>query len=155
VSNALAISVRGLDELRKALADAPRELEQTMEAAGEQAARTILETEGLRKYPPLTAANQPPTPYYIRGQGTQYAGGNRNNSERYGTQFYVEASGYSTKVGNRASYAPYLTDEKLQARAMAAKGWRKLLEVAQEQIGEITRIYQAWVDRALERVGLK
>ena len=154
MSDTLSIRVAGIEELRRALKDTPGALEQAMQPAGDEIGRTILGTEGLRRYPPTTSANQPPVPYYQRGQGTQYAGGNSGKSERYGTQFYVESKGYTTTIGNRASYAPYLADDELQARSMAAKGWRKLIDVARDKIDEIKRIYDAWVAYALKKAGL-
>ncbi len=150
----LSITVKGLDELSQALKDVPEQLEATIGQAGQEIGRTVLEAEGLRRYPPLTYANQPPTPYYIRGSGTHYARGNDKRSERLGTQYYVETQGYVTTIGNRASYAKYVSGDEDQAQAMAAKGWRKLFEVAEEKMGEITRIYEGWVARALKALGL-
>ena len=149
----VSIQVKGLAQLRQALRNAPDELNQTLAAAGEEAARNILETEGLRKYPPLGPANAPPLPYYVRGRGTQHATYNDLRSERLGTQYYVEARGPVTTIGNRASYADYVSGPG-QARAMAAIGWRQLAEVAEEKLDDLTRIYEGWVARALKQAGL-
>ncbi len=148
------IEIKGLNELKRKLAAAPGEFHQVLSQAGQEAGERILDTEGLRHYPPETEANQPPTPYYIRGRGTQYKSRNRGNSERYGTQFYVRADALHTKIGNRASYARWLTDEKLQARIPASRGWRKLIDVARENRKLIVRIYEAWIKYALRRGGL-
>lgn len=150
----ISVRIKGLDKLRAALKGAPDELKKAMQPAAEEIGHEILGTEGLQKYPPAGDANNPPTPYYIRGRGTQYAGGNANNSERYGTQFYVESAEYKTTIGNRASYAPYLAGEDTQASFMGAKGWRKLIEVAREKIEDIARIYGGWVARKLKELGL-
>jgi hypothetical protein len=58
------------------------------------------------------------------------------------------------KIGNIASYAEHVHGDK-QAKHMAAIGWRKLWDVAKDKTKRITRIYNAWVDRALKLAGLK
>jgi hypothetical protein len=117
----------------------------------EAAQRVILPTQGLQI--PTETANMPPIST-IRGQGTQYASYNKGNSERYGSQFYVEPGGYlETAIGNRASYADYVGGEG-QASFMAPKGWRKLFDVAKEKIADITKVYQAWIDKTIQELGL-
>jgi hypothetical protein len=148
------ISVEGLDKLIKGLERFPREIARYMSQAGHEAGEdVILPTQGLRKYPPATAANMPPTPYYIRGRGTQLKRGNLGNSERLGTQFYIKRTGWNTAIGNRASYAKYVIGEQ-QASFMAPKGWRKLFDVAKDKKAKIQKVYQAWVDKALRDFGL-
>jgi hypothetical protein len=147
------IVLEGLKETVEKLRAFPAELKRGMTAAGDEAGNEILNTEGLRNYPPSTPANQPPTPYYIRGRGTQYANSNSGSSERYGTQWNVTTRGYTTTIGNRASYAPYVGGDK-QPQHMADKGWRKLFAVADQKRAEIQRIYSAWLERAKRRVGL-
>jgi hypothetical protein len=56
-------------------------------------------------------------------------------------------------IGNRASYASYLGGDN-QVGWAAGVGWRKLSEVAREKISEITRIYNAWIERLIKKVGL-
>ena len=150
----LVIKVDGIDKLQSDLRAFGQELTDGLTGAGDEAAREVLDTEGLRNYPPLTPANQPPTPYYIRGQGTEYQYGNNGKSERYGTQFYNEQRGYTTYIGNRASYAKYLGGNE-QSQFMMWIGWKRLIDVAREKSGKIKEIYQAWIDRALNRLGLK
>lgn len=153
MANNISIEVHGLDKLQAALAKFPNEIADTFKAASQEASEEILNTTGLREYPAATAANAPPVPYYVRGQGTQYASGNRGNSERLGTQFYVETTTYGATVGNRASYADYVVGEK-RAGAMKRIGWRQLYEVAVEKLPEITGIFQRWIDRLITRLGL-
>ena len=147
------IVLEGLKETVEKLRAFPAELKSALKSGGEEASNEVLDTEGLRNYPPSTAANQPPTPYYIRGRGTQYAGGNRGESERYGTQWNVTTRGYTTTIGNRTSYAPFVGGDK-QPQHMADKGWRKLFAVADQKRAAIQRIYSAWLERAKRRVGL-
>jgi hypothetical protein len=156
----IKIDVQGIEKLIDSLEKYPREIKKYLQAAGKEAgSRVILPTEGLKKYPAATAANQPPTPYYIRGRGMQRAGRrkpayNDMRSERFGTQWYVKnAESMSTEIGNRASYAQYVSGEE-QARALEKIGWRKLLDVAQEKLTDITRVYQTWVDKLIKDLGL-
>lgn len=151
----ISITVNGLDKVQRAIGEFPGQAASYLGMAGREAAdRVILSTEGLRAYPPMTAANAPPTPYYIRGRGTQLARRNLYNSERLGTRWYTRQDGlYITRVGNTASYARFVHGDE-QARHMAAIGWRKLGEVAREKIGEISKTYQAWIDRLIRSLGL-
>lgn len=157
MTDVIKIDVKDLDKLKRSLDQFPKEAAKYMWGAGQEAAKKIvLPTVGLKKYPPATGANLPPPPFYIRGQGTQTATrGNLGNSERLGTQFTVERyRDTGTAIGNRASYAPFVIGEE-QARAMAAIGWRKLPEVAEEKVGEITHVYDKWIEKLLIKVGLK
>lgn len=152
---ALEVELKGLDKLNKALKQFPKKVIKNLGAAGKEAAEdVILPTEGLRNYPPETAANKPPTPFYIRGVGTQTQSRNYLNSERLGTKWNVTSRGYETKVSNPASYARYVHGEE-QAGAMAEIGWKKLYDTAKKKLKQITRVYQGWVDKTLRDVGLK
>lgn len=149
------------DNFLNALKHAPQELARNIPMAGMEALNEILDTEGLRAYPPETAANMPPTPYYIRGQGMQYASYNTGSSERYGSRYggdggdawSLSARGYTAKAENTASYAPYVGGQQ-QAAHMARKGWRKLWDVAREKRETIRNIYDKWVAYTLRKAGL-
>ena len=148
----------GFERLKKAFEKFPDETKKHLTAAGEEASKVILKTTGLQKYPPHTGANMPPTPYYIRGRGMQRGGRrvpeyNDKRSERLGTQWFVESKGFDTVIGNRASYGVHVHGED-QAAAMGAKGWRKLVDVAEEKRPKLTEIYNGWVRRLLAKLGL-
>ncbi len=152
----LHVKVTGLDKVQAALAQFPRDLERYTQAAGQEIGSEILNTEGLRRYPPAGSANAPPYPYYIRGRGTQTSARyNTGSSERLGTQFYVQASAstYMTEIGNRANYADYVVGEG-QAHFMGPKGWRKLSAVAQEKLETLRGIYQRWIEKMIRDLGL-
>ncbi len=152
---ALEVELKGLDKLNRAMKKFPKTVIKNLGAAGKEAAEDIiLRTVGLREYPPATAANKPPTPYYIRGVGTQTQSSNYLNSERLGTKWDVTRRGYETRISNPVSYAPHLHGEK-QAEAMATIGWKKLYDTAKKKLKQITRVYQGWVDKTLRDVGLK
>lgn len=152
----IKIDVVGEEKIIKALQQYPKQVGNYLTAAGQEAARRIiLPTQGLQKYPPGTAANRPPTPYYIRGRGMQYKSRNTESSEKLGTQFYAqpEKSGFSTEIGNRASYADYVVGTG-QAGFMKPKGWKVLAAVAEEKRVQIVAVYQAWVDKLFSKLGL-
>ena len=151
----LDIEVHGIKELNAAFRKFPTKVAKNMTQAGHEAStRDILPTKGLQRYPPATAANQPPTPYYVRGTGTQLKSRNLMNSENLGKQWTTRQEGWTTRIGNRASYAKWVHGEE-QAKAMGAKGWRKLLEVAKEKIGKVTKVYSDWVAKTLKECGLR
>ena len=153
MADSITIQIIGLDKLKAKFAELSDDIRQTNSAAGEKAANEILNTTGLRSYPPETAANHPPTPYYVRNYGTQTAHGNLGNSEHYGQKWTVESDTFTTTIGNSASYNKYLGGNPPAAH-MVKIGWRSLVEVANEKIPEITRIYQGWINRLIKQAGL-
>ena len=151
----LKIEVKGLDILMRKFKQFPEEIKSHLSQAGDEAAeRVLLPTEGLKKYPPQTAANEPPTPYYIRGRGMQYKTRNAMNSERLGTRWYVKSADLKTTIGNSASYAKWVHGDDTQAKAMANIGWKKLFETAKDKVTEITKVYQGWVNKLLKDLNL-
>jgi hypothetical protein len=151
----ISISVTGLDQVQAALAEFPKQVGGYMRAAGQEVGTEVVQTVGVGKYPPAGPGNAPPTPYYVRGVGRQYASYNDNRSERLGTQFTVDASpdGFGVVIGNRASYAPYDVGDD-QARAMAAIGWVKVYDAAVSTLDKITAIFQAWIDKLIKDLNL-
>ena len=154
------VELEGIERLTAAAQRFPQQVAQYWTAAGDQAAKHLLRTEGLRAYPPSTAANQPgrvvagrKLGYYVRGDGWYTASGKAyRNSQRLGTQWTVQHDRLSTTIGNRTTYAPFVHGDK-QARFHAARGWRKLKDVAEEKRAELTGIFQRWIDKALADLG--
>ena len=151
----VTIEVHGLEELKAAFKQFPRQVAKGMGAAGEESANEILKTRGVRTYPGKTAANAPPTPYYIRGVGTETAHGNLMNSERLGTKWVVkrERGGWNVRVGNVASYADKVHGPR-QVAVMAKIGWVKLTDAAEKKRTQVTRTYNRWVKYTLTKLGL-
>ena len=125
----LQIEVKGLDKVLKAFDRFPKKVQKTLADAGQESAKVVLKTEGMgTNYPPAPPSSQPPAPYYKRGTGYMYAGGGtRGDSEDMGKKWVVESRGFSTKIGNTASYAKWIHDDKKQVAAMRRIGWRTLL----------------------------
>ncbi len=151
------ITVEGLDKIMAGLNKFPRQIGIYIgKAGGEAANRVVLPTQGLQKYPPATAANFPPYPFYERGKGVQTSQWhNTGSSEKFGTQWYTkrELSEFTTEIGNRASYGIYVSGDRQPAH-MAAKGWRKLPEVVNEKMRNIVKVYKAWIDKCIHDLGL-
>lgn len=150
----LHVQIKGLDKLKRDIFGLSAAAREALTRAGDEAGHEVIQSEGLQRYPPATGANAPPAPYYIRGRGTQLKGRNLGESERYGSQFVVTAAGLKTTIGNRASYARYLTDEVYQARAMQRIGWKKMIDVARSKQAIIVRIFEGWIARAIKGQGL-
>jgi hypothetical protein len=140
------------DKKQIALSKFSAELPHYLQGARIEITDLILDTKGLRNYPPSTAANQPPTPFYIRGRGTQTsAGRNTLSSERLGTRWQsVPYSKIGMKISNPVSYASYVHGEQ-QARHMARIGWRKLYETAKGKTKQIATIYNRWIARLIKK----
>ncbi len=149
----IEIKVTGLDKILAGMEKFPEQITRGIAAAGEEAGKNIIKTKGLFFYPPETAANHPPLPFYERGVGMHTKRGISAKSENYGKQFYIETHGFIAEIGNRAKYAKWLGGDE-QARAMAKIGWRKLWDVAIEKTPQITKVFQAWIDRTIKKVGL-
>jgi hypothetical protein len=152
----IKIDIDGIEELTKAIAQYPKMVGKYMGAAGQEAVKKgVFYERGLKKYPPETDANRPPTPFYIRTIGTQYKSYNMHNSENLGKQWYVntEDGGFTTRVGNRASYAEYVVGEG-QAFALGRKGWLKLMPTVYRNYQKIKFIYDAWVEKLLKDISL-
>jgi len=152
----ITLKIDGLQELIDKLGGISDGLEDAIASAGEEAGNMIIRTQGLQNYPPAGPGNSPPTPYYIRGRGMQIGGirvpeYNTFSSQRLGTRWVIESRGLVTTISNTADYAPFAHGQE-QAYFMANIGWRKLDEVGQEKVNEITQIYQAWINRLIKSI---
>lgn len=148
------VQVKGLEELKAKLSKVGKKLSSYMSSAAVEASKDLLKHEGLQKYPPMTDANRAPEPYYIRGVGMQYKSHNDYRSEKLGASFTVTKIGYGARIGNNASYAPYVVGEK-QSNVMKNIGWLNIFEFVKEQMGAIKKTFDAWVAKALKDSQLK
>jgi len=171
MSDGLQVELVGVDKLINNLDRFAEQIGKGMGDAGKKIGSLIIRQPGLRSYPPEGIQNGPGrmtlegkgTPYvrmvpmgwYERGYGWVSANGDRGRrtSQRLGTKWTVEPSPFQVVIGNTADYAPYVHGEE-QSRRMAGYGWRKLVDVAREQLSEAARIYQVFVDRLIKQLGL-
>ena len=149
------IKIEGIKELQDAFRKFPAEVKKNMQSAAAEASdKVLLPTQGLQRYPPATAANRPPVPYYVRGRGTEYKSGNSGSSENLSKQWYTKPLGWGgAEIGNRASYARWVHGDE-QARALAKYGWRRLADVAKEKTAAIVAVYDKWIKYTLRKLGL-
>jgi hypothetical protein len=147
------IEVKGIDVLERKFRLFPARIQANMSQAAAEAAKEVIWTRGLATYPPETAANHPPTPYYKRGVGMVYKNHMDDSSEKFKEQFTVKREGFGARIGNDASYAKYLAGDK-QTKKMAAIGWRKLIDVANEKIVKIKKIFDGWVAKTIRDLNL-
>lgn len=150
----LEVEVRNLEKVVNGLEQVRTELPNYVQSANQEISSEILSVQGLKSYPPATAANQPPVPYYIRGKGMQTAYGNTGKSERLGTQWQTVAYGtLGARIFNDVTYAKYVHGEE-QASFMAPKGWKKLADVARQKLTKLASIYQRWINKLIKDKGL-
>ncbi len=151
------IRIEGDTEFRAKLRKAKGQLKEDIQGAAVESLDEVLDVQGIRAYPPETAGNRPPTPYWVRGQGMQTASGNLGNSEKYAMKGWskknYQVQAYGASATNTTSYGGYLGGDQ-QAAAMGRIGWRKISDVAKEKQKAIGVIFGKWIKRGLRRVGL-
>ena len=133
------IEIKGLDKLVKKI-DKLGKMD-AVKVALKQAA-TFLAGE-MAEYPPQTAANQPPTPFYIRGRGLQTASGNLFNSGNIANSWerakpQIRDRGMTVAIGSNVSYVRFVQSKDDQARWMKDIGWQTDQQVLDENKDEVT-----------------
>lgn len=146
--------IKGLDTLLRKFKIFKQKYPPYVTTATEESANYILDnTVGLRLYPPETAANRPPTPYYIRGTGTQYKSRNDYKSEQLGSRWVLKETYMATEIKNTASYAPYVHGDRQSAR-MAKIGWVKVSSAFPKARPKALRKIDEAIKKVLRLVGL-
>lgn len=132
---AVKFKVKGLKELREALDGLGVN---TQRAILKLAPGIILRFRGGGKptYPPTHSGNMPPTPYYIRGIGTQLKSRNVGNSQQMHARFQVKTTLKKFDITNTARYAPYVIGDRITKRS-EARGWKSLTQITREKMEEI------------------
>jgi len=159
----LELNIKGMDKVVAGMSHLNGHMSKYMVYAGREAADEVLDTQGLREYPPngpkpaMQMTDKQRRGYFAKLNSGEievpYRRGQSPGSEKYGSQWYIAEKKYGVKMGNRASYAGHLTSND-QANYMAGLGWRKLWDVAKEKKDRIQSIFQAWVDKLIQDAGL-
>ena len=159
----LSLNVKGVDKIVKSFAEIPKSMQKYMVYAGRESADIVLDTQGIRIYPPSgPKPAMPMTDKQRRGFFAKlhsgeievpYRRGQSPGSEKFGTNWHITEKRYGVKATNRASYAELLVGDD-QAGYMARIGWRKLSEVGEEKQDKVTGIFQKWVDLLIKNAGL-
>ena len=98
-------------------------------------------------YPPESEANQPPTPYYIRGTGTQYANSNRGESKQLDTHWtkgvVLQDNGLVGTVSNDAPYSHWVHGQTMQAwfHKLPDRKWRNVGKIASDVRPRVNAIF--------------
>lgn len=162
---ALTIEIHGLTELGVALGRYPKQSARHLRAAAVESGKQIYTQVGLKKYPRNMRLAQFPNGFRSEKQRrfvmmlisrgkVPYRRGQALNSEKYGSQWYAEPYGLiGAKVGNRASYAKWLGGND-PSGYMQQRGWRRLYDVAHEQMPAVQKIYNAWIKKLIRACGL-
>ena len=132
------IEIKGLGKLIKKI----NKLEKmdAVKAALKNAA-TMLAGE-MAEYPPETAANRPPTPFWIRGRGLQTASGNLYNSGNIANSWEkakptIRNKGFTVAIGSNVSYVRFVQSDDDQAMAMKKIGWQTDQQVLDDNKDEV------------------
>lgn len=97
-------------------------------------------------YPPTSEANQPPTPYYIRGAGTQYTNSNRGESRQLNANWkkLVELvdNGVVGTVSNDTPYGLYVHGLAPNQRWYHKnRNWRTVGKIASDVRSKVNAVF--------------
>lgn len=145
-----SITVEGFPEMMRALEliEDGKYIQPILKSIGETVKKKA------KKYPPKSAANFPPAPYYKRSVGTVRADGTDDrSSQRLGDQWYVTPGQWAVLIGNPVTYAPYVHGPE-QVAIHGQRGWQQLLPTAEAELPEImnqmwSRINRIWATARL------
>ena len=103
-------------------------------------------------YPPETAANRPPAPFYIRGRGTQLvSGGNTGKSEQLLQRWKIRRkTADKVQITNNASYAGFVIGED-QTGFHRARGWPNVPDYLEDNRRRLVDLYYAVLQRVRGR----
>ena len=153
----ISIDIRGDKELSAKLRQVESAIRRTAMTGGMQDATKYVATNAA-VYPPTSAANAPPPPYYIRGTGTQYVGYNRRESEQLNLHWdrrVNESHGQATGVvENLVSYAPWVHSVVRQSEIHKTRNWRNIERIKQDVEQGVVKIFKDGVEKALRVFGL-
>ena len=151
----ITVSIYGVEEFNAFMNEMPDEIMQAYSDAVPEVSMLVLADQGGGQdfYPPETEHNSPPTPYYIRGTGEQMSATmNTYSSEQMGSQFGWYATGLEIHIQNTASYAESVIGDT-QNDFFAVIGWRKLFDVAADNISDIVDIIEAAIQARIDARG--
>ena len=143
----MTVEVTGADETAKTLRN----------YAGRQARKGALQAvlfkieADLGEYPASSEANSPPTPFYIRGRGTQTASGNTLTSEQMNQRWEtkIPSNNFNRgRVTNNASYSPFVIGDK-QTAFHKRRGWPNVpaYTKARIKLKQLEKIYAKTLEK--------
>ena len=157
--------VHGAKQLERAFAEAPARIMRGLKAMMGGAVELI--RSGVADYPSETAGNKPRTfqsgaqnTWYQRHYGPKWARkdgsvGSAETSEVLGESWTTEVRGFAAGVrgivGTKASYAPYVQDEKRQAAIHKQNKWPTIQGVFKDKRREIIQLFDSVIARIIRR----
>ncbi len=149
--SALVLEIRGIDELDRQLG----KVEAALRLGPILRAAALSIKNEVARYPPSTLANSPlARTWYERGFGPRWMrrdgsiGGSRT-SETLGRRWTTRVSPREARVGNNASYAPFVQGRDQQAAFHARRGWKTLEDVGEKEAQRVIRQIEAAIRRAM------
>lgn len=149
--SALVLEIRGIDELERklGLVEAALRLGPILRAAASSIKNEVA------RYPPSSIANSPTQRrWYERGFGPRWmrrdgsVGGSRT-SETLARRWTTRVSANEARVGNNASYAPFVQGRDQQAAFHARRGWKTLEDVGEKEAQRVIRKIETAIARAM------
>ena len=149
--SALVLEIRGIDELDRQLG----KVEAALRLGPILRAAALSIKNEVARYPPSTLANSPlARTWYERGFGPRWMrrdgsiGGSRT-SETLGRRWTTRVSSREARIGNNASYAPFVQGRDQQAAFHARRGWKTLEDVGEKEAQRVIRQIEAAIRRAM------
>ncbi len=150
--SALVLEIRGIDELDRQLG----KVEAALRLGPILRAAALSIKNEVARYPPSTLANSPlARTWYERGFGPRWMrrdgsiGGSRT-SETLGRRWTTRVSPREARIGNNASYAPFVQGRDQQAAFHARRGWKTLEDVGEKEAQRVIRRIEAAIRRAMQ-----
>lgn len=138
----MSVKAKGFKATKKKIADITDMRSKRHKRAMERVTQQVV-SDNI-EYPPSTAANRPPTPFYIRGRGLQLKRGNKLNSEdllhRWDTKVKASRDSIVGYVLNTASYAAFVVGDR-QAWFHALRGWPNVYVYVRRKRRDLAELY--------------
>ncbi len=149
--SALVLEIRGIDDLDRQLG----KVEAALRLGPILRAAALSIKNEVATYPRSTLANSPlARTWYERGFGPRWMrrdgsiGGSRT-SETLGRRWTTRVSSNEARIGNNASYAPFVQGRDQQAAFHARRGWKTLEDVGEKEAQRVIRQIEAAIRRAI------
>jgi hypothetical protein len=160
----VSVEIKGAEVIIRSLERVNANMGEAMKPAIVRAADTV--RQYVSEYPPATAANLPSPghTHYERGMGSVYVRKTdgkhtvRKTSEmlnrKWSTKYRFTATEAEAIVGNSASYAPYVHDDRKQAAFHARRNWRTVQQAITVNRDKIRQFFEQAVRDAVQRSNL-
>lgn len=145
-SNFISIDLKGVTKMLVRYEQGDLVAEQLLTKSMQQA--VDLTAQNAAVYPPTSEANQPPTPYYVRGTGTQYADHNRGESQQLNTHWNKQVelldNGVVGTIKNDTPYGPFVHGQPpAQQWYHKKRNWRTVGQITNDVRSKVNAVFVA------------